>query len=66
MIGEPCSSLAYPPRSGISACRVFFVRELPVPPEASHQEDLTDTSFVVLEGPCGDPFMESCRHGRGV
>jgi hypothetical protein len=27
---------------------------------------LTDASFVVLEGSCGDPFVEMCRHGRGV
>jgi hypothetical protein len=25
---------------------------------------LTDASFVVLEGSCGDPFVEMCRHGR--
>ena len=27
---------------------------------------LTDASFVVLEGSCGDPFVEICRHGRCV
>jgi hypothetical protein len=25
---------------------------------------LTDASFVVLEGSCGDSFVEICRHGR--
>ena len=27
---------------------------------------VTDASFVVLEGVCGDPFVEHCRHGRGA
>jgi len=27
---------------------------------------LTDASFIVLEGSCGDPFVEICRHRRCV
>jgi len=57
---QPCSSLAYPPRCGMSAFRVLLSENLLLRLKPAIKRIVTDASFVVLEGVCGDPFVERC------